>query len=103
MLLLLLLLLMLGCRMMLMMMMMGLMMGECGRSADGRLVMVRMVQVVMVIVVRCRRAVVVQPERGGGGAGLEQTARIEAQHVEVCCGRRLGQQECVMRWRNQRF
>lgn len=81
----------------------GLMVGQGGRGVDGRLVVVRVVQVMVVVVVRCRRAVVVQPKRGGGGARLEQAARIEAQHVEVCRGRRLGQQECVMRWRNQRF
>lgn len=67
-----------------------------------RLVMVRMVQMVMVVVGR-RRVVVVQAQRRRRGRGLEQAARVEAEHVKVCRGCRFRQQECVMRWCNQGF
>lgn len=66
------------------------------------LVVIRMVQM-MVVVVGRRRVVVVQAQRGRRGRGLEQAAGIETEHVKVCRSRRFGQQECVMRWRNQGF
>lgn len=66
------------------------------------LVVIRMVQMMMVVVGR-RRVVVVKAQRSRGGRGFEQAAGIEAEHVKVCRSRRFGQQECVMRWRNQGF
>lgn len=83
-------------------MVMLMMLGHRRRRRRVSLVMVRMVQMVVVVVGR-RRVVVVQAQRGRRGRGLEQAAGIETEHVKVCRSRRFGQQECVMRWRNQGF
>lgn len=83
-------------------MVMLMMLGHRRRRRRVSLVMVRMVQM-MVVVVGRRRVVVVQAQRGRRGRGLEQAAGIETEHVKVCRSRRFGQQECVMRWRNQGF
>lgn len=83
-------------------MVMLMMLGHRRRCRRVSLVMVRMVQMVVVVVGR-RRIVVVQAQRGRRGRGLEQAAGIETEHVKVCRSRRFGQQECVMRWRNQGF
>lgn len=83
-------------------MVMLMMLGHSRRRRRMSLVMVRMVQMVVVVVGR-RRIVVVQAQRGRRGRGLEQAAGIETEHVKVCRSRRFGQQECVMRWRNQGF
>lgn len=83
-------------------MVMLMMLGHLRRRRRVSLVMVRMVQM-MVVVVGRRRVVVVQAQRGRRGRGLEQAAGIETEHVKVCRSRRFGQQECVMRWRNQGF
>lgn len=83
-------------------MVMLMMLGHRRRRRRVSLVMVRMVQM-MVVVVGRRRVVVVQAQRGRRGRGLEQAAGIKTEHVKVCRSRRFGQQECVMRWRNQGF
>lgn len=83
-------------------MVMLMMLGHRRRRRRVSLVMVRMVQM-MVVVVGRRRVVVIQAQRGRRSRGLEQAAGIETEHVKVCRSRRFGQQECVMRWRNQGF
>lgn len=61
-----------------------MMSGRLRVMSGGRvtLVMIWVVQV-MVIVVGRRRVVVVQAERCRRGRGLEQSAGVEAEHVEV--------------------
>lgn len=59
------------------------------RVMSGRrvtLVMIWVVQVVVIVVDRCR-VVVVEAERCRRGGCLEQAAGVEAEHVKVRCGR----------------